>query len=253
MTINKISLFLAVSIACGGAGAQAEIIKSPAGLRLKAEGRTAILLKKDTKAECVDSQAAWRTTGIEAYVPLEALDSRRGGLMKGALLYDKDGRIFGKAEEAVPEVLSFGKADRKTGRVLVGLVMLGSPKDVRPESIVERELAGRLKGGAKTRTAGALAAHLNKFQYKKWFGYGDVKSFGVYENWMEDPSAGFRTVLIFKGEKLAAVMHSRKVDYKFLSSKAFPRGMQFSWVEALTGPEAERLERYYLDILKAAD
>ena len=253
MTLSKLSLALAVSILWGGAAARAEIIKSPAYLRLTPGGKTAVFLKKDTKAECVDSAAAWRTTGIEAYVPKEFLDDKRGGVKKGALLYDAAGRIFGKAEENLPEILSYGKADPRNGRVLVGLVLQGSGKDIKPDSIVERELVRELKAGAKARTAAGMAGHMDKFQYKKWFGYEEVKAFGVYENWMQDPSAGFRTVLIFKSGKLAAVLHSRKIDYKFAQTKAFPRGLELSYLEVLSGPEAERLERFYADILKTAD
>ena len=94
---------------------------------------------------------------------------------------------------------------------------------------------------------------MKKFGYKKWFGYEGVESFGVYENWMEDPSPGFRMLLIFRSGRLAAVMHSRKISHKFAAAGNFPRGYTFSYLRKLPEAETRKLEKFYLDIINQAD
>jgi len=43
-------------------------------------------------------------------------------------------------------------------------------------------------------------------------GYSDFESFYNYENTIEDPSPGFRIVLLFEKQKLVGLIHSREIQ-----------------------------------------
>lgn len=235
--------------ACGPL--RAEVIRGPAELRSAETGKAAVSLNDGVKVECVDSTAPWKETGFAAYVEPSYLTE--GQLKKSAVLYDRAGKAFGQVTGAFPLGFSPGKPDPATGRVEVEIVLLGNYHDIRQDSIVEIALARELKAAMSVPARDGLAGHLKKFGYKKWSGYEGVESFGVYENWMEDPSPGFRMLLIFHGGKLAAVMHSREISYKFVSSKKFSRGYKLSYARKLPEAAAQKLEKFYADILNRAD
>ena len=231
---------------------RAEVIRGPAELRSGDTGKAAASLYDGAKVECARSTAPWIETGFLAYVEPAYLEEG-GRLRKGAVFYDKTGRTFGRATGAFTLEFSPGKPDPKTGRVELELVLLANYHDIKQDSIVEIALARELKGARSAQAPAGLAGHFKKFGYEKWSGYEGVESFGVYENWIEDPSPGFRTLLIFQAGKLAAVMHSREISYKFIFTKEFSRGYKLSYVRKLPEAGMQKLEKFYLDILSRAD
>lgn len=249
--MKKLSALILVFLsACGPL--RAEVIRGPAELRSADTGKAAASLYDGAKVECVRSTAPWIGTGFLAYVEPAYLEEG-GRLKKGAVFYDKTGRTFGRATGSFPLEFSPGKPDAKTGRVELEIVLLANYHDIKQDSIIEIALARELKSARGAPAPAGLAGHLKKFGYKKWSGYEGVESFGVYENWMEDPSPGFRTLLIFQAGKLAAVMHSREISYKSVSSKEFSRGYKLSYVRKLPEAETRKLEKFYSDILNSAD
>ena len=244
------ALLLVFSLSCGPL--RAEVIRGPAELRSGDTGKAAVSLYDGVKVECVRSTAPWIETGFVAYVEPAYLEEG-GRLKKGAVFYDKTGRTFGRVTEAFPLEFPPGEPDPKTGRVGLEIVLLANYHDIKQDSIIEIALARELKGARSAPAPAGLAGHLKKFGYEKWSGYEGVESFGVYENWMEDPSPGFRTLLIFQAGRLEAVLHSREISYKFVSSKEFSRGYKFSYVRKLPEAGMRKLEKFYLDILSRAD
>jgi len=243
----------AVFFSAGCALSRAEVINGSAALRLEGTSRDVVSLKDGVRVECVESTAAWKLTGLSAYVDPAFLEPEGPRIKKGAALYDKAGQMLGRVTEAFPLEFSVGKPDAKTGRAAVEIVLLANYHDIRQDSIIEIALARELKDARGAPAPAGLAAHLKKFSYEKWFGYEGVQSFGVYENWIEDPSPGFRALLIFHRGKLAAVLHSRKIGYKFYASRGFPRGYELSYIRKLPEAEAGKLEKFYLDIINRAD
>lgn len=235
------------------AAARAEVMKGPAQLRAERKGKAVVSLNDGVPVECVESTEPWKQTGFTAYVEAAYIEKSGMRLRKGAVFYDKADRVFGRATEPFDLEFSPGKPDPKTGRSLVEIVLLSYYQDIKQDSIIEKALVLELKDSMSPPAPGALAAHLKKFGYQKWYGYEGVESYGVYENWIEDPSPGFRVLLIFHGGKLAAVLHTRGIAYKFSSSKDLPRGYKFSYVRKLPGAEAETLEKFYRDLLAKAD
>lgn len=224
-------LFLAL---CGTL--RAEVLKGPAGLRFEGKSKAVVSLNDGVQVECVESTEPWKQAGFTAYVEAAYLERTELKIKKGAVFYDKAGKVFGRVTEPFPLEFSPGKPDAKTGRALVEIVLLAYYQDIKQDSIIENSLARELKDAMGMLAPGGLAAHLKKFDYQKWYGYEGVESFGVYENWIEDPSPGFRVLLIFHRGKLAAVLHSRSINYKFISSKKFVRGLRaFLHKEAARG------------------
>lgn len=252
MKFNTFAAALSVLLLSAGGPLRAEIIRGPAELRSADTGKAAASLYDGAKVECARSTAPWIGTGFLAYVEPVYLEA--GELLKkGAVFYDKTGRAFGRATEAFPLQFSPGEPDPKTGRVELEIVLLANYHDIKQDSIIEIALARELKGARSAPAPAALAGHLKKFGYEKWSGYEGAESYGVYENWIEDPSPGFRALLIFQAGKLAAVMHSREIRYKFFSTKEFSGGCKLSYVRKLPEAEAAKLEKFYLDILSRAD
>lgn len=252
MRSNAFAAALGILFFSAGGQLRAEVIRGPAELRSAERGKAVVSLYDGAKVECVDSTAPWKETGFAAYVEPAYL-AEGGQVKKGAVFYDKAGKTFGRATEAFPLEFSPGKPDPKTGRVEIEIVLLGNYRDIKQDSIIEIALARELKSALAVPAPAGLAGHMKKFGYETWSGYEGVESFGVYENWIEDPSPGFRALLIFHGGKLAAVMHSRGISYKFNSSKEFSRGYKLSYVRKLPEAAAQKLEKFYLDILNRAD
>lgn len=252
MKFNTLAAALGVLFLSAGGPLGAEIIRGPAELRSAEAGKGVVSLYDGVKVECVDSTAPWKETGFVAYVEPAYL-AEDGKLKKGAVFYDKAGKTFGRVTEAFPLEFSPGKPDPKTGRAEIEIVLLGNYHDIKQDSIIEIALARELKSALGVPAPAALAGHLKKFGYEKWSGSEGVESFGVYETWIEDPSPGFRVLLIFHGGKLAAVMHSREIRYKFVSSKKISRGYELSYVRKLPEAAVQKLEKFYLDILDRAD
>lgn len=252
MKFNTFAAALSVLLLSVRGPLSAEVIRGPAELRLAETGKPVVSLYDGAKVECVDSTAPWKETGFAAYVEPAYLEGD-GQLKKGAVFYDRTGITFGRATGAFPLEFSPGKPDPGTGRVEIEVVLLGNYHDIKQDSIIEIALARELKSALSVPAPAGLAGHLKKFGYEKWYGYEGVESFGVYENRIEDPSPGFRALLIFHGGKLSAVMHSRGINYKFISSKEFSRGYEFSYVRKLPEAAAQKLEKFYLDLLDRAD
>ena len=251
MKFKAFSALLLFSFLCGRP-LRAEVIRGPAELRSADTGKAAASLYDGAKVECVRSTAPWIETGFLAYVEPAYLEEG-GGLRKGAVFYDKTGRTFGRVTETFSLDFSPGKPDAKTGRVELEIVLLANYRDIKQDSILEIALASELKGARSAPAPAALAGHLKKFGYEKWSGCEGVESYGVYENWIEDPSPGFRALLIFQAGKLAAVLHSREINYKFVSTKEFSRGSKLSYVRKLPEAGMKKLEKFYSDILSSAD
>ncbi len=232
---------------------RAEVLKGPAGLRFEAKGRAVVSLNDGVQVECVESTEPWKQAGFTAYVEAAYLEQAELKIKKGAVLYDKAGKVFGRVTEPFPLEFTPGKPDARTGRAMVEIVLLAYYQDIKQDSIIENALARELKGAMGMLAPGGLAAHLKKFGYRKWYGYEGVESSGVYENWIEDPSPGFRVLLIFHRGKLAAVLHSRSINYKFIASKDFMRGCRLSYIRKLPEPETRTLEKFYTDMISKAD
>lgn len=235
------------------ASPRAEVLKGPAGLRYEGKGKAVVSLNDGVQVECVESTEPWKQAGFTGYVEAAYLEQAELKIKKGAVFYDKGGKAFGRATEAFPLEFSPGKPDPKTGRALVEIVLLAYYQDIKQDSIIENALARELKDAMGMLAPGGLAAHLKKFGYQKWYGYEGVESLGVYENWIEDPSPGFRVLLIFHRGKLAAVLHSRGINYKFASSRKFVRGYGLSYIRKLPEPDTLTLEKFYTDIISRAD
>lgn len=251
--MKKSIIALAVLFSAGCGILRAEVIKGPAGLRLKDSGKDAVSLNDGVEVECVDSSAPWKTIGFTAFVDAAFLEQSGSRIKKSASLYDKTGKMLGRVTESLVLDTSAGKPDPKTGRAEADIVLLANYHDIKQDSIIEIALARELKAAMGAPAPAGLAGHMKKFGYKKWFGYEGVESFGVYENWMEDPSPGFRMLLIFQRGRLAAVMHSRKISYKFAAAGKFARGYTLSYLRKLPEAESRKLEKFYLDIINRAD
>lgn len=251
--MKKSIVALAVLFSAGCGILRAEVIKGPAGLRLKDSGKDAVSLNDGVEVECVDSSAPWKIVGFTAFVDAAFLEQSGSRIKKSAALYDKAGKMLGRVTENLVLEISAGKPDPKTGRAEADIVLLANYHDIKQDSIIEIALARELKAAMGAPAPAGLAGHMKKFGYKKWSGYEGVESFGVYENWMEDPSPGFRMLLIFQRGRLAAVMHSRKISHKFAAAGNFSRGYTLSYLRKLPEAESRKLEKFYLDIINRAD
>ena len=131
------------SAGCGILGA--EVIKGPAGLRLKDSGKDAVSLNDGVEVECVDSSAPWKTIGFTAFVDAAFLEQSGSRIKKSASLYDKAGKMLGRVAESLVLDSSAGKPDPKTGRAEAEIVLLANYHDIKQDSIIEIALARELK------------------------------------------------------------------------------------------------------------
>ncbi|MDA8130680.1 MAG: hypothetical protein M0025_12005 [Elusimicrobia bacterium] len=232
---------------------RAETLKAGALLRHEAGGKDVVRTSSDIRAERSASGGEYRLTGFTVYLDTRSFDAAGSAVRKGAALYDSRGREIGRAlEDFSQDYPVYGPAPG-TSRIEADMALLARGADIEPGSVVETALAAGLSAAKGAPLKADLNSHIGNFGYRKWKGYAGVESYGVYEGWMEDPSPGFRVLLVFRRGKLAAVLHSRPVPFQFRSGKKFSRGLELSYPARLPAKEAEKLEKFYSSALNAAD
>lgn len=232
---------------------RAETLKAGALLRYEAGGKGVVRISSDIGAVRSAAGGEYRLTGFTVYLDTPSFDSSGSVVRKGAALYDGRGKAIGRVLEDFSQDYPVYEPTPGTARIEADLALLARDADIEPGSVAEAALAAELAAAKGAPRKTALSAHLRKFGYRKWNGYGSVESYGIYESWMEDPSPGFRVLLVFSRGKLTAVLHSRPVSFKFSRSRKFERGLELSYPARLPQAEAAKLEKFYSSALTGAD
>lgn len=226
----------------------AEMIDGPANIREKPKGKAIFTLKDNVEVDLYSGRD-WDEIGV--YVKVDRKSLLPGErISKNIVLRDYQDREIGKTLEAV-HVQSY--REEEGGGFLVGYTY---KSNIKPETIVERSLEGFIDHSTGPVTIDNLRGHLKRFQYEEWMGEGDILSYLVYENSLEDPSPCPRVILIFHKDVLTAIIYSREIRLKnFLPEKSsqIRQGYNVMYMGNPGREVKKRIEGIYFPILESAD
>lgn len=97
--------------------------------------------------------------------------------------------------------------------------------NLKPETVIETTFIKNLKKSGRDLSAWKWFIEAFKLENDA-VGYESFQSYYNYENSIEDPSPGFRIVLLFENQNLVGLIHSRKLQIE--STKAHKLDWSYS-------------------------
>ncbi len=117
-----------------------------------------------------------------------------------------DGDTIGKVLKS--HYVKTGGGRNSTYAMLEGYI---HKNNIKPETVIETAFKKNLAEKGRNITAWYGFIQTFDLDYNA-VDYSDFKSFYNYENTIEDPSPGFRIVLLFEKQKLVGLIHSREIQ-----------------------------------------
>jgi hypothetical protein len=179
-----------------------ERIDGLANIRNKPNGEIIFELKDDVLVEATPLNGDWYEILI-----LGAIDFDEVGMnaMKANRAIIVDGNSVGKMLKSASFSTGHGRDS-----AYVMLYGFTHKNNIRPETIIENSLIDHLENHG--RAYDDWIGFIQEFNLEEeGIDYKELQTFYNYENSIEDPSPGFRMVLLFGNKELIGWLHSRKI------------------------------------------
>lgn len=200
-----------------------ERIDGPANVREQAEGENLFELFDNTLIEVASkSENDWYQ--IVVFADINYQEAGIDSMLKGRpIIVDNDtiGRIL-KTHE-----VSIGTYGNKAFAILTGYT---HKNNIKPTSIIEKAFENHLL--KKERSVASYKSFILSFNLDtNAFGNSDYLSFYKHENAVDDPSPGFRLVLLFEKEECIGFVHSRAIHSSETSTYTLKRDYLLTFFE----------------------
>lgn len=222
-------------------------INGPANIRASVNGKVLFSLNDLTLVDCTDQTNGWYHIAVA--MQLEDGETDTTVLKKGRKIIAA-GQIVGEIKEDMqPNGPSY---QDKEDHTIVELIGYTFKDNLYPNTVIENALPAFL---AKTPnpTKAAMQPFIDDFKlqeeaesFKPFVGYYN------YENAIEDPSPGFRTMLVFDKDKLIAVVHSRYIDFKQPSVHA-DRNFSITYMPDVSQATQDKFTKIYNTFIDSVD
>lgn len=165
----------------------------------------------------------------------------------------EEGRYLVAAGDTIGKVLKTHEVitgqGEKTYAMLMGYTAL---KNIKPETIIENDLAQKLQENNKDFSN--WEGFIKKYDLSpEGFDYKNFESYYNYENSIEDPSPGFRVVLLFEAKKLVGIVHARPMNLNGFNTQKLDRGYRVSFVADFPQNQQKDFVNYVNTWLKNVD
>jgi len=193
-----------------------ERINGPANIRNIANGDVVFSLNDNTLVTCTEQQHGWYQVGLTMDLPDDAFGE--GDLKKGQQI-KVNGKVVGEILKDMH--VSTSRDNKRTWGELIGFT---HANNIYPNTIIENAFLHWMDS-TKDRTQDALKPFIKRFKLEE-----DHKEFAPYvinynyENWINDPSAGYRLMLVFHNKRLIGVFNTRPITLPAASHYALERG-----------------------------
>ncbi len=139
------------------------------------------------------------------------------------------GRYLISAGDTIGRVLKTHEVSTGQGTHTFALLFGYIAKDkIKPETIIENRLVQELK--ESNRTFNHWETFIKNFELSSdAFEYKNFQTYYNFENSIEDPSPGFRIVLLFDAKKMVGIIHSRPLILDEFTTHQLDRGYQVSF------------------------
>ncbi len=196
-----------------------ERIDGPANVQSNPGGEILFTLDDNIPVEISLAKNGWHQ--ILVYAEVDSTEFDMDSIKAG-----RDIIIDGKKSGKVLKTHRVGiSRSKQTWAMLYGYIHKNS---IRRETVIETWLLEKL------RKSGRGLKDWQDFIY--WFDlqtdsvqFAPFTGYYNYENGVDDPSPGFRVMLLFEGEKLQGVLHSRSLPLDDMSTRWTDRGLKVSF------------------------
>lgn len=124
--------------------------------------------------------------------------------------------------------------------------------NIKPETILENQLLKGLKESNRKFDYWKEFIHSFKLRNEA-FDYEGFDSYYNYENGVEDPSSGFRIVLLFEKEELKGFIHSRALKLEGMITHKLERGYHISYYHDYPQNRQHNFIDYFEDWIQGVD
>lgn len=213
--------------------AMAERIDGPANIRDTPKGRVTFSLDDNVNVEATPMQNDWFQIKVMIKLTKEQYEARPLTLPKGSRIYNMDGDEIGVAlSEIKPHnMMTAGGAPGIPQWYAAELYGYTYKTNIRPESIIEPTLSQLVNSNKPKLTFTTFQQHLREFNYTDGLAIKDMPhltTYMVFENSIDDPSPLDRVRLIFKGDDLIAIVHSRNLNLGEYETVEIARGRKLT-------------------------
>jgi hypothetical protein len=222
-------------------------INGPANIRNVPNGRILFTLNDQTLVDCTDQQEGWYQVSVSMQLAPDEPDSV---ILKKGRKIIANGKVMGEImEDMQANGMSFQDKDNNTFVQLMGY----SYKDnIYPNTIIENAFPAFL---AKTnRTKASLQPFITNFQLQdEAESFKPYTTYYNYENSIDDPSPGFRLMLVFDKDQLIAVVHARALSLNDVTTVETDRGYKISYFKDTPKATQDKFTKMYNEFVDSAD
>lgn len=192
-----------------------ERIDGPANIRNSINGKLLFTLEDNVQVTSTALQDDWYSIGI-----LMDIDKNEAELTKisAGRKITVEGREVGLLKS---DMEVYPSSDGT--RAWVELIGYTHKDNIKPATIIENVLADQLQTISGDRTVDEFRTFIRQFQLEKTDQLADLTVYYYYENWIEDPSPMWRIGLVFRENKLIAILHSRPLSASGTTDHQLPR------------------------------
>lgn len=198
-----------------------ERIDGPANIRAEANGPILFELNHDVEVEATAFKEGWCHIGT--YVRLTREEYEASKLAKGSPIIGPDGQAIGKA---IADVELFMAREDKEGAY--GFINGFTHKNnIQPQSLIEHALAQYIQENGRLQKD--FTPFIQKYALKQEGQFPPYDVWFIYENWLTDPSPGFRILLLFQEHVLQGILHSRPLTVPQTQTHPIARGYEVTF------------------------
>ncbi len=185
-----------------------ERINGPANVRDTIDGEILFTLNDNVWVESTLEENDWNIIGIMPTNPKS--DFVNNHLKKGVKIL-VNGEVIGETKKEV--------------EVSMGLIGYTHKENIKTNTVIENALMNHFEKQKAKRNLEDFKNFITNFKLEQDDQFKGMSVYYNYESWIDDPSPMIRIGLVFKNEKLIAILHSRpltiegtkdhKLDYAF--------------------------------------
>ncbi|NRD24913.1 hypothetical protein HNV10_16785 [Winogradskyella litoriviva] len=214
-----------------------EIIDGPANFRDKINGKLIFELNDSIGVQITDFRKEWCEAGL--FIGISETEYRNGQLNPNRKIKNSRNKTIGITKDSV-DIVFDGEEDGKYFGFIAGFT---HKNNIKEKYLLEKELESYINNNSRKKSD--FDFFINNFDLELKESFLNYESYFKYENWITDPSPGFRILLLFEESELKGVLHSRSLKlkksntskvndiYKVTFFDDYPKGKQDNFISSI--------------------
>jgi len=221
-----------------------EHIDGPANIRDAVNGEIIFTLDDDVKVTATDTHNGWCQVGLQVSITIDEAASMM--IAKGTDLRIGT-EVIGKAINDIDLYsISNGTAE------IVGFT---KDQNIKPNTIAENILAKFINAKkGEPITYAYLSPFIQSFNLVEgMLTDSTYKTYEMYEDWINDPSPGYRILLVFKEQQLIGIVHTRFLSLNQVKDETLELGYGFAPIDTSDRVLLDKFKDKFNDFIISVD